>query len=223
MRVQSINLLQQSLYVQGKSLYLPYRFNLTSKDVFEPSFRGYSAKAQRAVSYVKSEQAKKTVNSIYQLDLKKLDGILDGIDLFKGMKTEDLFDLLAKNKINCFCGVPDSLLKDFCAYLMDNVPLSRHTITANEGNAIALAAGHYLATGEPALVYMQNSGLGNCVNPLVSLTDSEVYKIPLIMFVGWRGEPGQKDEPQHVKQGKITDKLLETMDIKYDINYVFIF
>ena len=91
MRVQSINLLQQSLYVQGKSLYLPYRFNLASKDVFEPSFRGYSAKAQRAVSYVKSEQAKKTVNSIYQLDLKKLDGILDGIDLFKGMKTEDLY------------------------------------------------------------------------------------------------------------------------------------
>ena len=133
------------------------------------------------------------------------------------MKTEDLFDLLAKNKINCFCGVPDSLLKDFCAYLTDNVPLSRHTITANEGNAIALAAGHYLSTGEPALVYMQNSGLGNCVNPLVSLTDSEVYKIPLMMFVGWRGEPGQKDEPQHVKQGKITDKLLETMDIKYDI------
>ena len=129
----------------------------------------------------------------------------------------DLYNLLIQNNINCFCGVPDSLLKDFCAYVTDNTDNKHHTITANEGNAIGLAAGHYLATGNPALVYMQNSGIGNCVNPLLSLTDEEVYNIPLLMFIGWRGEPDKKDEPQHIKQGKVTDKLLETMGIKYSI------
>ncbi len=129
----------------------------------------------------------------------------------------DLYNLLSKNNINCFCGVPDSLLKDFCAYITDNTTIKEHTITANEGNAIGLAAGHYLATGNPALVYMQNSGIGNCVNPLLSLTDEEVYNIPLMMFIGWRGEPDKKDEPQHIKQGKVTDKLLEAMGIKYSI------
>lgn len=129
----------------------------------------------------------------------------------------DLYNLLTENNINCFCGVPDSLLKDFCAYITDNTDNKHHTITANEGNAIGLAAGHYLATGNPALVYMQNSGIGNCVNPLLSLTDEEVYNIPLMMFIGWRGEPDKKDEPQHIKQGKVTDKLLEAMGIKYSI------
>lgn len=127
----------------------------------------------------------------------------------------DLYNLLIENNINCFCGVPDSLLKSFCAYVTDNA--KNHTITANEGNAIGLAAGHYLATGNPALVYMQNSGIGNCVNPLLSLTDEEVYNIPLLMFIGWRGEPDKKDEPQHIKQGKVTDKLLDIMEIKYEI------
>lgn len=129
----------------------------------------------------------------------------------------DLYNLLTENNISCFCGVPDSLLKDFCAYLTDNTTDKEHTITANEGNAIGLAAGHYLATGNPALVYMQNSGIGNCVNPLLSLTDEEVYNIPLLMFIGWRGEPDKKDEPQHIKQGKVTDKLLDTIGIKYSI------
>ncbi len=133
------------------------------------------------------------------------------------MKVQELFNLLVEHNINCFCGVPDSLLKDFCAYLTDNTDTFHHTITANEGNAIALAAGHYLATGRPALVYMQNSGIGNCVNPLLSLTDNEVYNIPLLMFIGWRGEPGKKDEPQHIKQGKVTDKLLESMGIQYSV------
>ena len=133
------------------------------------------------------------------------------------MKVQDLFNILKANNVNCFCGVPDSLLKDFCAYVTDNIDSKNHTITANEGNAIALAAGHYLATGNPAVVYMQNSGIGNCVNPLLSLTDDEVYNIPLLMFIGWRGEPDKKDEPQHVKQGKVTDKLLEAMGIKYEI------
>lgn len=131
------------------------------------------------------------------------------------INVKDLFDLLTKNNVDCFCGVPDSLLKSFCAYITDNA--QNHTITANEGNAIALAAGHYLATGNPACVYMQNSGIGNCVNPLLSLTDNEVYNIPLLMLIGWRGEPGKHDEPQHVKQGKVTDKLLDAMGIKYEI------
>lgn len=133
------------------------------------------------------------------------------------MRVQDFFHLLKENNVNCFCGVPDSLLKDFCAYVTDNVEPRCHTITANEGNAIALAAGHYLATGNPAVVYMQNSGIGNCVNPLLSLTDDEVYNIPLLMLIGWRGEPDKKDEPQHIKQGKVTDKLLEAMGIRYEI------
>ncbi len=133
------------------------------------------------------------------------------------MKPQELFDLLVENNINCFAGVPDSLLKDFCAYVTDNTNNNQHTITANEGNAIALAAGHYLATGNPALVYMQNSGIGNCVNPLLSLTDDEVYNIPLLMLIGWRGEPDKKDEPQHVKQGKVTDKLLDAMGVSWAV------
>ena len=133
------------------------------------------------------------------------------------INVKDIFDLLKNNNVNCFCGVPDSLLKDFCAYVTDNTSEKEHTITANEGNAIGLAAGHFLATGNPALVYMQNSGIGNCVNPLLSLTDDEVYNIPLLMFIGWRGEPDKKDEPQHIKQGKVTDKLLDAMGIKYSV------
>ena len=133
------------------------------------------------------------------------------------MRVEDFFQSLTDNNVNCFCGVHDSLLKDFCAYVTDNVSSDKHTITANEGNAIGLATGHYLATGNPAVVYMQNSGIGNCVNPLLSLTDEEVYNIPLLLLIGWRGEPDKKDEPQHVKQGKVTDKLLEAMGIKYAI------
>ncbi|MBI9099231.1 MAG: phosphonopyruvate decarboxylase [Spirochaetaceae bacterium] len=117
--------------------------------------------------------------------------------------------------VDFYTGVPDSLLKDFCAYLSDHLEDDRHIIAANEGNSIALAAGHYLATGKPSLVYMQNSGIGNTVNPLLSLMDADVYGIPVLMLIGWRGEPGVKDEPQHVKQGKITLSLLECMGIDY--------
>ncbi len=130
------------------------------------------------------------------------------------MNASDFCAELARNGIRFFCGVPDSLLKDFCAYLSDNLPDGENIITANEGNATALACGYYLATGEPACVYMQNSGLGNCVNPLLSLADEEVYKIPMLLVIGWRGEPGVKDEPQHVKQGKATVPLLEAMGIE---------
>jgi len=129
----------------------------------------------------------------------------------------DLYDCLTQNDVGFFCGVPDSLLKDFCAYITDHTPVEKHIITANEGNAIAMAAGYHLATNKIGLVYMQNSGLGNCVNPLLSLTDEKVYNIPLLMMVGWRGEPGVKDEPQHVKQGMVTDTLLDAMGVKYSI------
>lgn len=128
---------------------------------------------------------------------------------------KEFYDILISNGINCFCGVPDSLLKNFCAYITDNA--KNHTICANEGNAVGLACGHYLACGRPALVYMQNSGLGNCVNPILSLIDEDVYKIPVLFLVGWRGEPNTKDEPQHLKQGKLTLKLLETLGIEYEI------
>lgn len=118
--------------------------------------------------------------------------------------------------VDFFCGVPDSLLKSFCAYLTDNLSRS-HVITANEGAAVGLAAGHYLATGNLACVYMQNSGQGNAVNPLVSLADPDVYSIPMILLVGWRGEPGVHDEPQHVKQGKITIELMKTLGVPVEV------
>lgn len=117
--------------------------------------------------------------------------------------------------IELFCGVPDSLLKNFCACVDDTLDKKHHVITANEGNAVALAAGYHLATGRIGAVYMQNSGLGNSVNPLTSLTDPEVYKIPLLLIVGWRGEPGVKDEPQHVKQGRISPEQLRILEIPY--------
>jgi len=128
-----------------------------------------------------------------------------------------VFDTLKGHDVDFFTGVPDSLLKDFCAFISDNAAADDHVIAANEGNAIALAAGHYLASGNPALVYMQNSGLGNSVNPLLSLADPEVYSIPMLLLIGWRGEPGKKDEPQHIKQGKVTIDLLNAVGIPYSI------
>ena len=133
------------------------------------------------------------------------------------IKNRFLFELLKEKGINFFAGVPDSSLKNFCAYITDNTNEKEHVIAANEGGAIALAAGHYLASGNPALVYMQNSGQGNAVNPLTSLADSEVYSIPMLLMIGWRGEPGKKDEPQHIKQGRITLSLLDTLEIPYFI------
>jgi len=116
-----------------------------------------------------------------------------------------------------FSGVPDSLLKNFCVYITDTVEADNHIVVANEGAAIALATGYHLATGKIPLVYMQNSGIGNAVNPLLSLADSEIYRIPMILLIGWRGEPGMKDEPQHIKQGKVTCDLLDVMGIPYSV------
>jgi len=128
-----------------------------------------------------------------------------------------LLTILRGQGIGYFVGVPDSLLKDFCECVSQNIEGDKHVISANEGNAIGLAAGWFLGTGEPALVYMQNSGIGNSVNPLMSLADPEVYGLPMLLMVGWRGAPGWKDEPQHVKQGRIMPKLLEALEIPYFI------
>lgn len=131
------------------------------------------------------------------------------------IKPEAFYKTLNDNGIEFFSGVPDSLLKDICAYITDNAPKQNHIIAANEGNAVALAAGHYLATSKLPLVYMQNSGIGNAVNPLLSLTDKQVYSIPMLLMIGWRGEPGKKDEPQHITQGEVTLDLLDAMKIPY--------
>ncbi len=139
------------------------------------------------------------------------------IPTFIMLNVETIYKAFLDNGIDFFTGVPDSLLKNICAYITDNAPHHRHIIAANEGNAIGLAAGHYLATGNPALVYMQNSGLGNTVNPLLSLADADVYSIPMMLMIGWRGEPGVHDEPQHVKQGKVTLSLLDAMGIRYEV------
>ena len=124
---------------------------------------------------------------------------------------------LQERELTFFTGVPDSLLAPLCAYIDDQLPPQNHLVAANEGNAAALAAGHYLATGEPAVVYMQNSGQGNAVNPLVSLAAPEVYRIPMLLLIGWRGEPGRPDEPQHAKQGAITFDLLQTLGVEADL------
>ena len=133
------------------------------------------------------------------------------------LNCEKFYNLLVDGGIEFFTGVPDSLLKDFNAYIIDNVNNNKHIIAANEGASISLSAGHYLATKKIGLVYMQNSGLGNAINPLISLVDKDVYSIPLLLIIGWRGEPNEKDEPQHVKQGRITLKLLDTLEIPYEI------
>jgi phosphonopyruvate decarboxylase len=133
------------------------------------------------------------------------------------IRPEYFIEELRENDIDCFAGVPDSLLKNMCAYITDHFDAAHNIIAANEGAAVGLAAGHYLATGKPACVYMQNSGEGNIINPLASLTDQEVYNIPVLLLIGWRGRPGVHDEPQHVKQGKVTTGLLNVMGINYEV------
>jgi len=126
-------------------------------------------------------------------------------------------EALVSHGVDFFAGVPDSLLKEFCAYVDTMLPPEKHVIAANEGSAVALATGHYLATGKIAVTYLQNSGLGNTINPLLSLADREVYAIPMVILIGWRGAPDVKDEPQHVKQGRVTPDMLEAMEIPFRI------
>lgn len=128
-----------------------------------------------------------------------------------------LFDSLKELGVDFFTGVPDSLLNNFCLYLTENIPDGQHVMAANEGNAVAIAAGHYLATGKIPVVYMQNSGIGNAANPLLSLTHDCVYGIPMILVIGWRGDPAISDHAQHKKQGELTTVLMQDMDIPFDI------
>ena len=129
------------------------------------------------------------------------------------MKAEEFVHVLQSE---FYTGVPDSLLQPLCNHLMKHygVDKKHHVIGANEGNCVAMAAGYHLATGKYPVVYMQNSGEGNAVNPIASLLNEKVYAIPAIFVVGWRGEPGKKDEPQHIFQGEITRSLLSLLSIE---------
>lgn len=131
------------------------------------------------------------------------------------IETGRLYDYLQQNGIRFFTGVPDSLMKDFLQYLQDHAAAGQHVITANEGLALALASGYHFKTGKLPLVYLQNSGLGNLINPLSSLADREMYAVPMLLLIGWRGMPGTTDEPQHKKMGKITVPLLGLMDVPH--------
>jgi len=130
------------------------------------------------------------------------------------IRCQEFHDWLTARGVDFFVGVPDSLLKPVCFYLADHVG-DKHVVAANEGGAVAVACGYHLATGKVPLVYLQNSGQGNTINPLLSLADRDVYSIPQVLLIGWRGEPGTADEPQHVKQGKVTVSLLEAMGIPW--------
>lgn len=133
------------------------------------------------------------------------------------MKASKLLAQLENMGIDTIAGVPDSTLKQFCDGVQTYQGKMSHYVTANEGAAVGVAIGSYLATGRPACVYMQNSGIGNAVNPLASLANGDVYGVPVLFIVGWRGEPGVKDEPQHVFQGKITCQLFETLAVPYRV------
>ena len=130
----------------------------------------------------------------------------------------DLFEIFKKNELTFFTGIPDSTFKGWMTFLEEKHGKElTQIIAANECEATAIATGYHLSTGKVAVVYMQNSGLGKTVNPITSLCDPEVYSIPIVMMVGWRGEPGKKDEPQHKKMGRITIPLLETLEIPYRV------
>lgn len=128
-----------------------------------------------------------------------------------------VFEALANNGVTYFTGVPDSYLNGFCNYALAHYS-DRNVIAANEGNAVGIAAGHYFASREIPLVYMQNSGMGNTVNPLVSLVDRDVYAVPMLLLIGWRGQGNtEPNHPQHKLQGEITPGLLDVMHIPYTI------
>lgn len=133
------------------------------------------------------------------------------------MKVEHFVDKIKELGIESLIGVPDSTLKQFCDYVnTDGKNELKHYVPANEGAAVGMAVGVYLSTGKPACVYMQNSGLGNVVNPVTSIANEEVYDIPMLFITGWRGEPGTKDEPQHKFMGKVTESLYDVLNIKHE-------
>ena len=132
------------------------------------------------------------------------------------IEVNSLIKLLKKNKTDFFTGVPDSVLKEL-SYSLQNKSKRNHIIATNEGSAVSLGIGHYLSTKKVPCIYMQNSGLANALNPLISIAHEKVYSIPLILVIGWRGSPGIKDEPQHNVKGQITENILRLLNIKYTI------
>jgi len=132
------------------------------------------------------------------------------------IKVQSLIKLLKHNNSNFFTGVPDSVLKEL-SFLLQNKDKKNHIIAANEGSAVSIGIGHYLSTKKIPIIYMQNSGLSNALNPLISIAHEKVYSIPLILIIGWRGSPRVKDEPQHNVKGRITERLLKLLNIKYTI------
>ena len=129
---------------------------------------------------------------------------------------KELLNTLKNNKINFFTGVPDSVLKNL-SQSFNKLHRSKHIIATNEGSAVSIGIGYYLSTRKIPCVYLQNAGLSNAINPLISIAHKKVYSIPLLLMIGWRGEPGTKDEPQHITKGKITTQLLKLLDINYCI------
>ena len=129
---------------------------------------------------------------------------------------KELLNTLKKNKISFYTGVPDSVLKNLSNYF-DRLDKTKHIIATNEGSAISIGIGYYLSTKKIACVYLQNSGLGNAINPLISVAHKKVYSIPMLLMIGWRGSYNQKDEPQHNTKCKITPQLLKLLDINYCI------
>ena len=132
------------------------------------------------------------------------------------IEVKSLINVLKKNNSTFFTGVPDSVLKELSIYLQ-NKNKKNHVIATNEGSAVSIGIGHYLSTKKIPCVYMQNSGLSNAINPIISIAHKNVYSIPLILVIGWRGSPKIKDEPQHNTKGKITEKILKLLNIKYTI------
>lgn len=133
------------------------------------------------------------------------------------MRAETFVESIKSLGITTITGVPDSALQPFCNYLNKGEHDFSHFVPANEGAAVGIAIGTYLATGKPACVYMQNSGIGNIVNPVTSLANQAVYDIPMLFIIGWRGEPGKKDEPQHRFMGEITEDILEVLAIPHAV------
>lgn len=134
------------------------------------------------------------------------------------MNVEVFVQHLKNMGIDSLIGVPDSTLKVFCDYVnSEGSNVFNHFVPANEGAAVGLAVGNYLATGRPACVYMQNSGIGNIVNPVTSIAHADVYDIPMLFLIGWRGEPGKKDEPQHKFMGRITESIFDVLEIGHEV------
>ena len=133
------------------------------------------------------------------------------------IELQNVYGTLKRAGVDFISGVPDTLLNDFCLGLDSHWDKEQHVLAANEGNAIALAAGYHIATNTVPLVYMQNSGMGNSMNPLISLTDKCIYSIPMVILIGWRGQPGSGDWPQHQRQGELSPVLLDALNIPYKI------